>query len=163
MPGWTAIDDFILDQVFGFQTANIMKDRDLSLASSRPYFLGGSRVNGIQGAPSALRLNVYDYLDFELDGDQLANITVQVRVEVRTAAGGTSVTPVVYNVTDDADEATGDACTDTEQDYSQTNQKQTLTWTPASGVKTYRVVVDAGDENAEVFAIAHLELVGADL
>jgi hypothetical protein len=101
-----------------------------------PFQTGGSRNQSLQHSSV---VEAYDYIDFRLDGDDYSSATVFA--EVRTSNAGTSVTPKVRRLTNTAtDVATGAACTATDADYSGTNQKQQLTFTPISGMNTYRLM-----------------------
>ena len=109
-----------------------------ALAARRAvYPLGGSRqalvvYNGT--------FDAVDWIDVELDGTEFqTGATVRARVEVRSANAGTSITPLIRNITDSTDAVTGAACTATDADYSGANQKQTLSFTPVTGVKKYRL------------------------
>lgn len=159
MAGWSSLTAFVLDQIFGYQTANKLKDRDDGLASPRPLYFGGSRGQQIVAVAGALTQNFHDWLDFELDGTQLAGFTVRARVEVRAADAAVSIQPKVRNITDDNDAVVGTAVTATNLDYEGTDQKQSLTFTPVAGLKTYRMqaVFSAAGEG---WGIAYLEIVG---
>lgn len=120
------------------------------------YPLGGSRNTSLGLVASAQ--NAPDWLDVEIDGTSLSGLTATLRVEVRTLAAGTSVTPRIYNVTDAAAAGTGVACTATAADYSGTNQIQTIAVTLASGVKKYRLQGTPSNTTNPTFCIGYLEL-----
>ncbi len=154
---WTAIAAYVLDRVFGYQDANELRANLIALASARrTHYLGGSRNTAVPLVASAQ--DAVEYIDIELDGTNLAGLTVQARVEVRTLNGGTSVTPKVRNVTDSTDAGTGVACTATDADYSGTNQKQTIAVTLAAGVKKYRLMLTPGNTSAGVLGIGYIEI-----
>lgn len=159
--GWITIADKVLDGKLGYQGVNQILQQIRALASPRPMFMGGSRSRGVRGVTGALTINAVDWLDLELDGTKLAGFTVRVRVEVRTDAVGTSVTPRVQNITDATTAVTGSACTSVAQDYQGTNQIQTLSFTPAAGLKKYRLQLTAGDNAADVYGIAYVEVYGS--
>ena len=155
MSVWTAIVDFVLDQAFGFQDANEIKGNVITLASARnKMFLGGSRTVAVPSVASAQ--DAINYLDVEIDGTNLAGLTVQVRVEVRTSNAGTSVQPTLRNVTDSTTAATGVACSSTT--YGGTNGTQTLTFTPAAGVKKYRLQFTPSNTTNDVYGIGYVEM-----
>jgi hypothetical protein len=155
MSVWTAIADFVLDDPFGFQDANEIKGNIITLASARSRaYLGGSRQGAVPRVASAQ--DAIDYIDVEIDGTNLAGLTVQARVEVRTANAGTSVTPKIRNVTDASDAVVGAACSSTT--FSGTNGTQTLTFTPAVGSKKYRLMLTPSNTTNDVYGIGVVEL-----
>jgi len=154
---WVIIADYVLDKVFGYQGANKIKNNVIALASMREQKnLGGSRLTSIPLA--AVATDAVDYIDVEIDGTQLAGLTIQARIEVRTTNAGTSVTPKVRNVTDATDAGTGVASTATAADYSGTNQKQTIALTIASGIKKYRLQLTPSNATNQVFGIGYIEI-----
>lgn len=153
----TGIVDYILDQVWGYQGANKIKNNIIALASRRAcHFLGGSRNTSVPLVASAQ--DAVDWVDIEIDGTNLTGLTLALRVEVRTANAGTSVIPKLRNVTDSTDAGTGVASTATNADYSGTNQKQTITVTLAAGVKKYRLQLTPQNTTNPVFGIGYLEV-----
>ncbi len=153
---WTAVPAFILDQLFGYQTANYLRDNLIALASARhKYPLGGSRELTLDRLATVQ--DAKDWVDVELDGTNLGGLTVRARIEVRTLAAGTSITPRVQNITDATTAGTGVACTATNADYTGTNQKQTVTLTVAAGIKTYRLQATLGNLAADAFVIGYIE------
>jgi hypothetical protein len=154
---WSVVADFILDQRFGFQDANKIKNNIIAVASGRlQHYLGGDRLRAVPNVASAQ--DAINYIDVELDGTQLAGLTVQARVEVRTANAGTTVTPKIRNVTDASDAGTGVACSATNTDYTGTNQKQTITLTVASGIKKYRLQLTPSNTTNDVFGTGYIEI-----
>lgn len=153
---YTAISAFVLDQIFGYQTANKLRlNIEAALAVRFHKHLGGSRTIAL--ARTAAAQDAIDYLDVEIDGTNLTGLTKQARVEVRTL-GATTVTPKVRNVTDSTDAGTGVACAGTAADYSGTNQKQTIALTIASGVKKYRLMATPSATTDDTFAIGGIEI-----
>jgi len=155
---WTAISAYVLDQVFGYQTANYLRANAIALAS-RPghYTLGGSRITALPQTASAQ--DAVEWRDVEIDGTNLSGFTARLRVECRVINAATSVTPKLRNVTDSTDAtSTGVACSATNSDYSGTNQKQTLTATIASGVKKYRLMGTPSNTTHPTFVIGDLEI-----
>jgi hypothetical protein len=154
---WTPIDAFVLDQLFGFQTANLLRENMIALASLRRiYPLGGSREVGLPQVAS--QQNIPSWLDIELDGTSLGGFTKQLRVECRVSNAAMSITPTLRNVTDASDAAAGAACSATAADYSGSNQKQTVTATLAAGVKKYRLTGTPSSTTHFAFVIGYLEI-----
>ena len=152
---WTAIANFILDQVYGYQDVNEAKNNIIALASARiQRDLGGSRITGVPRVASAQ--DAQEYIDVEIDGTLLAGLTVRARVEVRTANAGTGVTPKIRNITDSTDAVTGVSSTSTT--WGGTNSYQTLTFTPASGIKKYRLQLTPANATNDVFGVGHIEI-----
>lgn len=153
---WTAIPAYILDQVFGYQSANKLRENLIVLASRRSgRSLGGSRLMpgepawDAEGLPTSNPAglgpwNAVDYIDVEIDGTNQTGMTYQARVEVRTNQATMTITPKVRNVTDGTDAGTGSSCAAAYSDYSGTNQKQTIALTVATGVKKYRLQYTLG-------------------
>jgi hypothetical protein len=153
---WNVIAAYVLDQVFGYQGANKLRENIVTLGSRRAVFpLGGSRsvslplVGSVQDAES--------WIDVEIDGTNLGGFTVQARIECRTLNAGTTITPKIRNMTDSTDAGTGVACSATAADYSGANQKQTITVTLASGVKKYRLQGTPSNATYATFVIGYLE------
>lgn len=156
MASWNVISAYVLDFVFGYQSANKHRDNMIALASRKAiYNLGGSRSVSLPQVASAQ--DVESYHDIELDGTNLGGFTKQIRVECRAGAG-TAVTPKLRNVTDSSDAGVGASCTGTAADYSGTNQKQTITVTIASGVKKYRLMGTPANTTDPTFEVGDLEI-----
>lgn len=154
---WNAVSDFILDQLFGYQTATQLKNNIVALASARiVHQLGGSRVDPIASVASAQ--DAVNWIDAEIDGTLLSGLTAQLRVECRTDNVGTSVTPKLRNVTDSTDAGTGVACAATDADFTGTNQKQTVAVTLATGVKKYRLMGTPSNVTDPTYVIGYVEL-----
>ncbi|HEU00508.1 MAG TPA: hypothetical protein ENH89_09145 [Aurantimonas coralicida] len=149
MGTYQALSAFILDQIFGFQTANKLKERDDALAGARIIApLGGSREVGRRTASYE---PVPSYLEVELDGTNTVGLTVQARVEVKTDDGATSVTPRIRNVTDGADAVVGSPSTST------TFAAQTLGFVPVVGVKKYRLETVGSNNTNSIYGIGYTE------
>ncbi len=105
--------------------------------------VGGSLIDGLVGTSALDAINAIEFVINNSSGYLTsstgfsASLTIWCRVE----STGVSFTPRLYNVTDAAVVTTTGAvaCTATNADYSGTNQKQTFTFAPASGVKTYKI------------------------
>lgn len=170
---WNVISAFVLDQLFGYQSATKIRDNLIVLASGREgRSLGGSRLipnNPLTGEDGALLLesrqngtgpfDVVDYLDVELDGTNQGGMTIQARVECRIvgAGAGVTVTPKIRNVTDSTDAGTGAACSAGDPAYGGTNQKQTITLTVASGVKKYRLQFTLSSPSCSCWVTGEIE------
>lgn len=155
---WNVISAFVLDQVFGYQSANKIRENLITnVAARRGRHLGGTRglPNFAVFDPSTMRIrskypslgpfDAENYVDVEIDATELGGLTVQARVEVRTNDPAVSITPKIRNVTDGIDAVVGAACTAGDVDYAGTNQKQTLNMVPlAAGIKKYRLQYTLG-------------------
>jgi hypothetical protein len=117
------------------------------------YPLGGSRSTAIF---NNVATDAQDYIDFVPRTGEFTGATVQAVVEVRTLDGGTSVTPKIRNLTDSTDAIIGLACTATNADYSGTNQRQTLGFTPVAG-KRYRLMLTPSNATNGVYGIGFVE------
>jgi hypothetical protein len=158
MAQWNVISAFVLDQVYGFQTANKIRENLIAIVSARiTHHLGGSRQISLPQVASAQ--DAIDYIDVEIDGGNLAGFTKQLRVECRSTNAGTSVTPKLHNVTDNSDAAAGAACSATT--YSGTNGTQTVAATLANGVKKYRLQGTPSNTSNPTFVIGYLEIYAA--
>jgi hypothetical protein len=159
---WNVISAFVLDQIFGYQSANKIRQNLVALSARRAgRFLGGSRIfpnlmadTLVGGLKSKVigglgPFDVFGYIDVEIDGTEQTGQTFQAFVEVRTNNPAVSITPKIRNVTDSSDAGVGAACTATAVDYSGTNQKQTIALTIPTGVKKYRLQFTLG-ANAQV-------------
>jgi hypothetical protein len=152
---WSTIVDYALDNKFGFQSANAIKNNIIALASARiQRHLGGSRQVSLPLVAAAQ--DAIDYHDVEIDGTSLSGLTVRARVEVRTSNAGTGVTPKIRNVTDSTDAVTGVSSVSTT--WGGTSSFQTLTFTPATGIKKYRLMATPANATNPVFVIGHIEI-----
>lgn len=153
---WNVISAFVLDQVFGYQSANKIRENMIAVISARlTYHLGGSRQVSLPLIASAQ--DAIDYIDVEIDGTNSGGFTKQARVEVRTENAATSITPKIRNVTDGTDAGTGVSSTATNTDYTGTNQKQTIALTLAAGVKKYRLQATPGAITHPTYCIGYIE------
>lgn len=149
MGTYQTLTAFILDQIFGFQTANKLKERDDALAAARIIApLGGSREVGRR---NVVYEPVPSYIEVELDGTDTVGLTVQARVEVRTSNASFSVTPRIRNVTDAADAVVGAA------EVAIVDTPQTLSFVPVVGVKKYRLEILGANAGAQIFGIGYIE------
>lgn len=152
MAGWNVITAFVLDQIYGYQTANKVRENLITLASRRAgRYLGGSRILPVfpcfdeeeaefESLPPGLGPHdVGDAVDIEIDGTNQGGMTFQARVEVRTRWPGCSITPKIRNMTTSADSVVGAACTEGRPDFTGTNQKQTLVMALVAGANKYRL------------------------
>lgn len=168
---WNVITAFILDQLFGYQSANKLRENSIVILSGRKgRGLGGSREvpnnAGINpfGGPLKSKQNgvgpfdAVDFIDVEIDGTNQGGVTCQARVEVRTDRAGCTITPKIRNVTDSTDAGTGLACAAGDPAYGGTNQKQTITVTLASGVKKYRLMYTLSSPSGTTWCIGEIEM-----
>lgn len=148
---WNAISAFVLDQIFGYQTANKLRENAIALASAKlVHELGGSRLFGMKTAAYA---DVPDWRDVVIDGTNLGGFTKVARVQRRTSNVATSVQAKIRNITDGTDAGVGVA-------YSaDTNwNEETITLTLAAGIKTYRLQHIGGNATNDIFSIGRIEI-----
>ena len=154
---WNVIAAFTLDKIFGYQTANKLRENAIALASRRSgRFLGGSKEFPNQmawtllGQPRAKIIgglgphNVFAYQDVEIDGTNAGGLTYRAVVEVRTNNPAISITPKIRNIDAGSDAGVGVACTFGRPDYTGTNQRQIITLTILTGVNRYRLQYTLG-------------------
>lgn len=112
-------------------------------AFGRSIPIGGSRTIGqrVLGVIDAL-----DAIEFTVDNSSSyvsgsSGLTVPIGVLVRVENAALSVTPRIYNKTTSAVATTsgGAACAATAEDYSGTDQRQTLLLTLQAGVNVYKL------------------------
>ncbi len=147
---FTSVSDFVLDQVFGYQTANYLKNNIVALASARlRASFGGSREASLNGSGA---LDLFDYRELTFVSTNLSGLTIQARVETKTANAGTSVTPKIRNVTDSTDLVTGSAVTAT------SFTEEVLSMTPlTSGTKKYKMMVTTNNASNDVWGFGVCE------
>lgn len=156
---WVEIDPFVLDQVFGYQTANFILNNLIALASVGPgqKNLGGSRQTSLPLAGAVQ--DAIDYLDVQINGDNITGLTVSVEVECRTDDAGTSITPKLRNITTAADSVVGAACAATT--FAGTNGTQSLTPVIAGGLNKYRLQGTPSNATNPTYLIGYIKI-GAD-
>jgi hypothetical protein len=146
---WNAFSDFVLDQVFGYQSANKLKNNAEALLSYRlERNLGGSRELPVQGSGV---IDPYDFRQVEMVSTNLSGLSIRARVNTRTSNAGTSVQPKVRNVTDGSDIVTGTSHTGTS--FSEELLAVTLT----SGTKKYQLMLITNNATNPVYGFGHLE------
>jgi len=146
---YNAISDFVLDQIFGYQTATKIKNNiEAALAARLERNLGGSRINSVLFNGT---FDVHDYRDVEIDATKLGGLTVRARVEGRTTDSTTSVTPRIRNITDSTTLVTGTAITST------TFVEQLLTMAVTGANKKYRLQGTTNNGNNDVFLFGVVE------
>jgi hypothetical protein len=148
---YTALSDFVVNQLFGYQSATRIKNNvEAILAIKLTKDLGGSRDNSVIGTPT---IDIPEYRDVALDSTKLGGLSVRARVEVKTANAGTSVTPKIRNMTDSTDKVVGTAST------SLTFVEQLLVMTPlTAGDKKYRLQLNTNNGTNDVFGFGVVEL-----
>lgn len=116
-------------------------------------YLGGSRSRSVQadaaGPPAGSP--VVDYLPVTLDSGRYPSGTVTVRVEVKSRAAGTTVTPKLVCLDTNAVVGSGAATAST------TWEAQTFVGTLVSGVKRYALYLVGSNGTNEVLGIGYLE------
>lgn len=138
---------YVAGDPFGYQTANKLRDNFILLARgiiSRNQYWGGDDNVGLISTTIVDALNQGSGFEIDNSGGQLSGssgVVIQVRCRLRVGDGSISITPSVYNVSDAATVTStgGAACSAINLDFSGANQEQTLVFTPASGVKRYRL------------------------
>jgi hypothetical protein len=91
---YDAFSDFILDQVYGYQSANKLKNNIEALAAMAiTRSLGGSRENSVIGSGD---LDPFEYRDAVIDSTKLGDLSCRARVETLTTDAGTSVQPKIW-------------------------------------------------------------------
>lgn len=152
---WNVIIAKVLDNPWGFQSANKVRENLICLASRRAtYHLGGSRQISLPLVGSVQ--DAIDYLDVELNGDNVGGFTVSARIECRTGNAATAIIPQIYNVTDATVAIAGASCASTT--FGGTNGIQTLTVPIASGTKKYRLRGTPSNALNPVYLIGYLEI-----
>lgn len=148
---YVVIPSFVLDQLYGYQTATQLKDNiEASVARRACHDLGGSMLHGVR---SAAYVNVPDSMDREIDGTKLGGFTKQARVDTMVENAATSCTPKVINVTDaGASAGTGTPSAATVQ------TSQTIALTLAAGVKKYRLQLTGSNATWDCFAKGYIEI-----
>jgi len=166
---WSVISAFVLDQVFGYQSANKFRENLIILAARRPgRHLGGSRFYpnnlaiSLRGQVRAKSCTLgpsdcFDYVDVEIDGTDQAGITYQAAVQVRVADPLQSITPKIRNVTAGSDAGVGVACTATAPDYSGANQQQTIALNLVTGLNKYRLQFTQGSVSYDTWMTGEIE------
>ena len=170
MVTWNVITTYVLDQLFGYQSANRFRENLIVLASAREgRSLGGSReipnnpVTALfTGALSSKNPGVgpydaYNFVDIEIDGTNQVGMTFQARVECRVGMYGQSITPKIRNITAGTDAGVGVACTAGDPAYAGTNQKQTIALTILTGVNKYRLQYTLGRPSGASWVTGEIE------
>jgi hypothetical protein len=152
---WTVLVDWALNNKFGYQSANLIKNNIVAIASARLRgTLGGSRQVSVPKVAAAQ--DAIDYHDVEIDGTGLGGLSVRARVEVRTDNAATGVIPKIRNMTDSTDAVVGVSSTSTT--WGGTNSYQTLTFTPTTGIKKYRLQATPANATNPVYVIGDIEI-----
>ena len=148
--GYTAISAFVVDQIFGFQTANLIRGNNLAaLGALRPGDLGGDDVNGLL---IASYLEVKSRKRVRLNGAETSGLTRQARIWYRTSNVATSVIWRVFNISDTTTLAQG-----TIYSADVLIQEEVIAVTPPSGEKEYALQVQGGNATNPIFAWGDIE------
>lgn len=146
---YNAISDFVLDQIFGYQTATKLKNNiEAVLAARLERSLGGSRQNSVLFDGT---FDVLEYRDVDIDATKLGGLTVRARVEGKTSDSTTAVTPRIRNITDATTLVTGSAITST------TFVEQLLTMAVTGVNKKYRLQGTTNNANFDVWLLGVVE------
>lgn len=167
---WNIIDAYTLDDAFGYQSAEALRQNILAFASKHHgRFLGGSRetpnnpvadlVTGILRSknPGIGPFDAHDFIDVEIDGTNQGGVTFQAKVECRVGMSGQSITPRIQNITAGTTAGTGVACTAGDPAYAGTNQKQAIALTLATGVNKYRLQYTLGRPSGNTWVTGEIE------
>ncbi len=149
---YTAISDFVLDQLLGYQTMTSLK-KNIEAGVSRgmqAHELGGTLTRGVR---SASYVNAPDSIDRYVDGTNLGGFTKQALVDVFTENAATSVTSKVRNVTDSTDAGVQSA-----PSTATSPTTQTIVLTLAAGLKRYRLMLTGSNATYDVFAKGYIEI-----
>lgn len=144
---------------FGYQSAQKMKDAIDLLALGvffRSLFGGGSETVGLDVGVGTGFVRALEQIEIEIDntGNQVSgsdDLICQVRLSVRVANAGISVTPRVYNLTDATVPTQTGAVACSATALGGTNSDQTISFTPAAGKKRYIVQVQKSADTFQVF------------
>ncbi len=147
--GSGAFSVFVSADIVDYATFNRLR-ADLTLLMlgiiSRNQYGGGDDNTGILASSATDVLHQGDGFEIDNTSNQLSGSTgvvIQVRVRVRVENAGITVTPRIYNVTDSSvpTQSGAAACSATAADFSGSNQQQTISLTPVSGKKKYKVQI----------------------
>lgn len=156
-------DVYQVNDYWGYQTAETVRQAlallGLGCFGRNQYGGGDESVSFPIGAGSGW-LTALNAVEFEIDNSNSqisgsASVVIQARVMVRVdnTSPGISVTPRILNITDNTVPTQSGAatCSETAVDFSGTNQKQTITLTPATGKKKYVVQVQKSADTEAVW------------
>lgn len=133
----------------------------LYMAANGPFCrsvpIGGSKTTGLRALGV---IDAVDAIEFTVDNTTSyvsgsSGLTVPINVLVRVENAALSVTPRIYNLTTAAAATTSGsaACAATADDYSGTNQRQTLLLTLQSGVNVYKLQFTASSLSYQFWGI----------
>ncbi len=148
---YTAITPFPVNKAaFSADVNEWLKNIEATLALRIGVgYLGGSRGQAFKTASFKA---VPDYIDVELDGTEIAGITVQARVEVKTTNVTTSVQPRIVEVDEDG-VFVGLMVTGAAYNADLNWDRQKLPFTPLTGVHWYRFEIVGGDAVNNILGI----------
>lgn len=130
---------------FGYQTAEeIRNDIDICAYLGAGYPLGGDERPMTVATPATYQA-ANAAITWDLNGDTLGGMTLEVVFFSYTSDGATSVTPRLRNTTDGSTAAQGAAVTATSV------SREIVTVTMASGIKTYRLEWTASNTTNPVY------------
>jgi hypothetical protein len=151
---WTGFSDFVLDQVFGYQSAVKLKQNTEVLAAQKLRTdLGGHRENGVQSSSGAADLDPYNYRDATIDATDAGGLSARARLEVRCENATTTVTPKIWNMS-------GTPAVHVAGSLSSSTSwvEQLLTMTPlASAEKKYRLRLTVPNTTYPVYGLGVVE------
>ena len=137
---------------WGYQTAEKVRN-DLDIAA---YLCGHFDLGGDERPMTVTTPATYQAANgartFDLNGDSVGGMTLEVVLFSYTSDGATSVTPRLRNTTDGSTAAQGAAVTATSV------SREVVTVTLASGIKTYRLEWTASNTTNPVYCWGYLRL-----
>jgi hypothetical protein len=149
LTGTGAGSAYQLNDKWGYQTAEKVRN-GLDVAN---YIAGHLDLGGDErGILSASYVPVNGYRSFDLNGDSLGGMTLEVVFFTYTTNAATSATPRLRNTTDSTTAAQGAAVTATSV------TREVVTATIASGIKTYRLEVIGGNATNGILCWGYLRL-----
>jgi len=154
--GWTAIDEFDVDQLYAYQDVNELVKNVISLASLRPglYDLGGSTDVGLQVASFTSGI-LPNWRRPSIDGANLDGFTKTAIVWYRTDDVGTAVDWQIVDYT--ADPATP-ILSGSAYSASANWQKESLAITLNASDHEYELQIKGSNANAAVFGHGRIEV-----
>lgn len=153
--GYTAVSPFVLDQLLGYQTMNLINNNIIAAVSRRNRGdYGGSLTRGIR---SAAYVALVDRRRLKEDGTNLGGFTKRLCGSVMTEVGTTTVQVKLRNLT-----TPGDATAESVASASLTPVEIVpLTITMPNGENEYEGQIKGSNADADVFAVLYSETFAA--
>jgi hypothetical protein len=144
---YQTVDDINAATDVGYEQFQQIRDAARAAVYNPPAWLGGSRRFSVQGTGYQ---DAYDAVPLIVPDTPSSGATYRVKVSLRTADAGTTITPRVRNITDASDAAVGSA------ENSITFNEQTLTFAPVVG-KEYRLQFVKSNDDAPCWGFGVLQ------